>query len=602
MPKSIPKHYWPLMFIIGWLCVLAVDTVWVWSQPLIPIGLPDPDVWVRLSRVEHLYLSGDWYNRVVNMGGGIENHWTRPLDVMLLALAYPATFFVPLKFALVGAATLCNAILMLCTAIGISSLCRRLNVGLGGQWIAILLLVNNLSPQFALGRADHHGLLVCIYVWLLASVCHYSRERSATAFILRAGALAGLGLWVSPEFLMIIAGICVWVGVLWVFNLEPKALRMLQWFLLPLIGVSLLAVGLEWPPHQWMHVAHDRISIMHLHVLVVVLAGVALLSKLPQQRWQMRLLWGMGLAALSFAWLAFAHPRFYLGAMAETPAELLSAFNQLSEEQPLFNSAPLVEGGLLLLSYLFIIGYLGVLVRQNMRDTFLWLLILMTPLFACLTLTMVRWDVYGQISILIGCALIWQRISPTFAESSLLKSRLCTWLPSATGQVVWSLGLLGSVVALLAITGKRPATAIYPSDTGCIARMLTLIEHNAFPTTLNPTAAVIIHRDYAGHVLFWTPRHVIASNYNENAKGVIDLDHFWFAPSEQSALEIARRYKAGFVMLCPDAPLAPFFETTSTTPFLSRVLAGHLPAWLTPIPLDYADAPKLFQVKENVAQ
>ncbi|MEJ2203288.1 MAG: hypothetical protein P8170_04190 [Gemmatimonadota bacterium] len=56
----------------------------------------DPDSYTRLLRVRDLLTGGAWFDPVLeraNTPYGLRLHWTRPMDLGLLAVAFPARIF-----------------------------------------------------------------------------------------------------------------------------------------------------------------------------------------------------------------------------------------------------------------------------------------------------------------------------------------------------------------------------------------------------------------------------------------------------------------------------------------------------------------------------
>ncbi len=599
--KSLPTHYFTFLFLTLLLLVMTLGTVITWMQPTSPIGFNDPDVWIRLARVQQLYTSGDWYNRTIDLEGpfGVANHWTRPLDVLLLALAYPASFIVPLKMALLGAAAVYNILLLLITAIGISKLCRCLRIGAAGQWAATLLLFQgDIISLFSIGRADHHSLLLCLFVWLLTFLCQYSAQKQLR-HILLAGATAGLGLWVSPEFLAAIAGVAIWAGICWLFDLEKTSLKMLERFVLTIIAVTCVAIPLEWPPHQWLTLSYDRISLLHLHMLVVMFFIARILNALPMRNWQTRGGIAGTVCAAAFAWLSFCHPRFYWGAMAETPADLVPMFAKLAEEQPLFATVPPIAAFLMLLGYITVFSYYLRRVLKH-KDTSLLLLATMSAIFFALALLMIRWLGYAEVAMLIGWAMLAETLALwLFKQPFFSKQTFNVAIAGAAQALFFIAVLIPALMSGLSVTPTSKPTT--PDRTAaCQNHMLKLIEANVFSAHTSHPTTVILGLNQAGHLLFWTPHRAIASNYNENAAGIREFDNFWFAQNEREALRVIHKYEVGFIMLCPTAAHSPFFPREHTTPvFLNQILSGPLPTWLESVTLDHADAPLLFHIKAH---
>ena len=76
------------------MLIIQAGLVLKGNAPVLNGVLIDPDSYMRLARVEHLWATGAWFDPVFPRIGppeGLALHWTRPFDVLLLAGALIAS-------------------------------------------------------------------------------------------------------------------------------------------------------------------------------------------------------------------------------------------------------------------------------------------------------------------------------------------------------------------------------------------------------------------------------------------------------------------------------------------------------------------------------
>ncbi len=78
------------------MLIIQAGLVLKGNAPVLNGVLIDPDGYMRLARVEHLWLTGAWFDPVFPRIGppeGLALHWTRPFDVILLVISTVAQPF-----------------------------------------------------------------------------------------------------------------------------------------------------------------------------------------------------------------------------------------------------------------------------------------------------------------------------------------------------------------------------------------------------------------------------------------------------------------------------------------------------------------------------
>ena len=183
------------------LCLLLNGTI-----PVFQGELSDPDSYMRMNRVVHLYETGNWYDSTYprsNAPYGEVLHWTRPLDAILLTGALLAQPLGSFRSALHGWGILVSPILHVLALLAIIWLGRpffdrdRL-VLLGGLFV----FQPAVTPFFLAGVVDHHGLLLLCFVLLLGCTVRLLTQPFSPQMAYLTGVIGAFALWISPESLV----------------------------------------------------------------------------------------------------------------------------------------------------------------------------------------------------------------------------------------------------------------------------------------------------------------------------------------------------------------------------------------------------------------
>lgn len=535
----------------------------------------DSDSYMRLVRVQKLIQGDGWYdNRIerANAPYGHSLHWSRPLDVLLLA---GAALLAP-RFGWDGglhqAGVWLSPLLHLLTLLALLWAVRPL---LGRQsllWLGLLFpLQLFLDYQFAPGRPDHHALLLLLFVCALgAQIRAMGANGPSRVAWAAAGALPlGLLVWVSVEGL-----------VAAVLAFAPLILRWFQqgraWSLSGLsLGAGLtlmsgLAVMVEYAPGDWGRVAYDKISIAHVSLFTLLTCAFAV-AAYCRPRWP-GLIAFAAVPVLQF----WAYPAFFLGPLAGQDAIFAAAIFQYAGE-----AAPLRTPGEMILHLgpaLLALPF-GIWRLRTPRAGWPWLvttagLVVYLPL----AVLQLRWAPYvallalpGYSAVLASClkALAPKRGLPGIFAAAL--ARTVVVLGFAFGFFLLSGRLAGAPgVPGSAITGTK-----CPYD--AMARHLA----ERFPAPQR----ILSYMTIAPAILYRSRHEVVATPYFRNVQGGGDTLAFFRATHQaadhMSALEITRRRKIDLVLTCPQDRESHIYGPAGPAPFWLRPLdlPGELGQW-----------------------
>ena len=157
-----------LQFIGVWL-LLQVAVLVIHSSPVLTGGLVGTDSYMRLVRLTELLANGQWYDSTIarsNAPYGEVLHWTRPFDVLLIILAAPVALFTGWQSGLYWASVVVSPFLLL--SCGLSLIWAMAPLLRPNRWLlpAIAIFIQPAILTYSLlGRADHHGLLLLVFVF-----------------------------------------------------------------------------------------------------------------------------------------------------------------------------------------------------------------------------------------------------------------------------------------------------------------------------------------------------------------------------------------------------------------------------------------------------
>ncbi len=578
-----------------WLSSLLAVGLWLgfhaltWTTgttPAVEGRFMDTDSYMRLVRVTRLYETGAWFDGAIpraNAPYGMALHWTRPFDALLLAGALPLAPLLGFEAALASAATWISPLLHLCALFALMwavaplfPAWRRL-IAVAALFVQIGVLAYALA-----GRADHHMLILLVYVVALGLNLRLVIRPFDVRLALVAGAVLGVGLWISLEFLVLLAATFAALGATWVFRAEDRARRNL-WHALGLAATAVLAVLLEHPPSDYLSDVYDRISIVHLLVALLALGFWAAVQRLEGRAAALRGPWGRIALAAAGAVVAggllFAvYPKFFGGPTVDVDPRLdATVLASIKELQPLLPHDAASFGRFLLYlgPALVAVPFLGVLLLRERRGALwdAWLYIALgIALYLPLALAMLRFAPYAEVLVAVVLAEALGLLLARLSRVPLPSFRLLARAGACLGVLLGFL-FLGSSL-LQAQPKHRRASCTLDGAVEVLTR----------PQGLGARSRIVLaHFDYGPELLYRTPHAIIAAPYYSNSGGLLDSDRILRSRDLDSGRRLMDRRGVDLVLVCRDeaGPEAAFGVET----FLGGLLRGRVPSWLRPIDL-----------------
>lgn len=555
--------------------------------PVVDGGLYDPDSYMRLVRVGELAESGRWFDATSmrsNAPYGEELHWTRPLDVLLLAGAAALAPFLGFPAALHWWGVALSPFLLLLTLVAVFWAGRDLLDQRGRVFLAVIVLCQaGVFNVFMAGRPDHHSLLALLFVISiglgLRSIDGAARGRPGVL----AGAVLALGVWTSVEFLVAAGLLIAALGAAWVARGGEAVGRALA-LALTLAAGGALALLLDPPGAGTLAPLYDRLSVVHVVIFALVALFWIVVAALGERGAAARpggraMLAGAGaVLVLGLAWAIF--PKLAGGPYVDVDPGVLPIYLDLVDEvRPLIRTgtSPLVE-------FLYWLGaaVLGLpfLLHRCLRGPSdgrgPWLFLLGgSVLFVALTFYQLRWASYA------GVLLAFPVTGLLMATLGFLDRRMrMPWraLARALTVIAFSVGFLylGGTLKrenreIAAVDGEAVAGGDCPLD-----RFAALVDA---PAPQRILASVFLGPE----LLYRTPHQVVATPFHRNWPGIGDTHAIMTARDDDSARRLIEGRGVTWILLCPGPAERALYGAEAG--FHDRLVAGELPAWLRAVAL-----------------
>lgn len=581
--------------------------------PVLDGALGDTDAYMRLSRVLELHQSGSWFDSRfprINPPEGHIQHWTRPLDALLLAGALLLEPFFGFEQALHVWGVLFSPICLGLTVVALAWAIEPIVEREARLFACLALLLQPTVLAYAsLGRPDHHSLLFLLFVLLLGLTFRLLAGRARTWQAAVAGAVAALAIWISPEAMVFIAPGLAALGCCWLLGDDGTAAQIQRYLTALTLGLAAALLIERGPGGLWV-IENDRISLLHVVLfgtLALIWPCMAVLSQRLASRLGAKIgadpevRTGVGrsgdgdnrglaiaarvgtvatglLAVLALMLLLF--PELRAGPLGHVdPLYARVRLERIAEIQPLLSA-----GGDLGKAMYRVVGYLGiavaaipflvvVLLRERGATRRVWgYLALALGIFLGLAFHQIRWGSYAQLLLLIPySAFVAWLLRRVAARVSAHAAPLCR-PPLLVASLLWP---------LLLVQFLAPAKA---DIAGCsIAGIAPALTHAAG----GERRTVLTLADHGPEILYRTGHSVLSIPNHRPQPGFGATYRILTATDQAAARAEVARFGVDWILLCPNAiERALFAVDWGTGPTLYQRLAdGAAPGWLRPLPL-----------------
>ncbi|HEX9768748.1 MAG TPA: hypothetical protein VGA50_06195 [Kiloniellales bacterium] len=601
IPRADPAAPGTAMFFLAVALIPLIHLFFLLSgQSAVLDGfLPGQDSYMRLVRVEQLYQTGAWYDGTLarsNWPYGEVQNWTRPADVVMLSGALLLEPWLGFRQALYWWGSATAPLLHVATALALAWMVAP-RFERSRQFLVVLLFLVQIPvwQHGIFGRTDHHMFIFLAFALALGGALRVMVGPLRPRDGLLAGALAGFGLWLTIEFLVVLAIIFAAFTIRWLVDGAGLARRYL-WHALGLVAMVAVALVAERPPDAWLAAEYDRISVVHLLMALVAAgfwaAAAALEARGRAGEVRRRALIAAVGAVTAAGVMLLVYPRFFAGPFVEFSDELWAiSTNRTAEFQPLMPKSvadlgsAIMKIGPALIAVPYLVYSTWRARGRNLAD--LWLLIALgLLLYLPLTLMMRRFAPVA--AILLGLVM------------ADLVARLLDRMSAARSAIarLGSAGLLVAVVFGHVAVGGALGRLLAPAQAeagGPLCPMDALIDELNRPETVGPGRhAVLATPNFGPMILYLTDHAVVTTLYARNSAGQLDAFRIYTATDWPSARRLIEQRGIDLVVACIGKETYTDLSAGPGT-LDSRLRRGEAPDWLQPLELGGA-ARKLYRI------
>jgi len=554
------------------------------------------DTYMRMTHVRDWWDHGQWYETFSprsNWPFGETLHWTRPLDILLMAFAFPFAPFVGLYKALYFSGVIISPVLFLATLL-VMSWATKPFLDFRGRTILVVLVTFQPIVHFfyVAARPDHHSLILFCFATVLSLLARHAlnpaQNRRAVTL---AATIAAIGIWVSIESLSIELFALLSLGFIWLWRGDDKWLVALRHF--ARVGAIVLVVALiiERPPSEWLwSEEYDRISTVHVVLLALIALGVEGLWKAKTKYNTSalgRITAATGAAVLAGIVMFLLFPDFFKGPFGAAMDPRLQALwlSKIQEFQPLTKSDPNTKiAAIAILFPLIWLGMLGWLMfrspdRTNDQINLFATLSIAALLFLPLTILQSRWGAYLGLASVIGWAMLLQRVLDWHGGPILGPKPGTPILRVPTFAVVAIGHILVASCFKLALPNDKPT----PPKPCHWQELSPYINSKAFANGRPQTILSFIHQ--GPEILYRTQHRVVGTPYHRNKDGLLDSFTAFTATDESAAKSIFEKRGIDFLLTCKKSVEERFFLNFKGDTLMRKITTNSPPDWLVPAPL-----------------
>lgn len=532
--------------------------------------LIDTDGYMRFVRIQQLADGGEWFMptfQETNAPFGERLHWTRPIDLIVLALSWTMGFFAgdrPLYVAAVVSAPLMFFALAWVVRAGFGPFVPRStrHVLLPGLLVA-LIPVSYAAP----GRVDHHILLLLLVTIVVALVLRYHARGLRRGGLVGLGVCLALGLWVSVEFTVPIA--LTWLTLMAGFVISGErraAVASTATFSVASMG-AMIAVIIERGQGAG-QVDYTAISLAHVAILgagTLVAAGAWAIG-LRGGTVVVRALVVGGSGAGLGGLVAVVFPGLAAGPFnAFDPVVRERWLSHVGELQPLFNGRP--GSSLVFVAAPLLLGAISAIViavRSHRVQPGSIVLVTWFGVYSILALAQVRWALFGQ---LLAIPLLVTGLAGLFRPSHGRAMRIIR--PVITAGILAGLPLLGVIIES-------------DGESRDLDPVLCRLD-DVFPTLRQISPTILLADPDAGpEIVYRTDHAVVAAPYGNGPAFRFLFDTMAGASAE--AHRMLGERGAELILVCP-GPQDLTYPPDPEGSFYAALVDGPLPNFVDPVPL-----------------
>jgi hypothetical protein len=549
-------------------------------------ALPDTDDNMRMMQVRALLNGQGWYDLRqyrLNPPFGANIHWSRLVDLPIAGLIL---LFRPLAGA--GAERVAAAIAPMLPYVlllfSIALTVRRL-IDPRAYALAFLALIFAASTNgmFMPMRIDHHGWQLALLALGVSAIADPKRVRGGITL----GIASSLSLAIGLEMLIYLALAGVTMVLFWID--DPAERDRLRPYAVTL-GGGTSAAFLLFASNDNRAAVCDALSPVWLSDAVLAGALLFLLALLSPADWKRRLALAAAAGAVVAAFHALAWPHCLQRLEGVSPEVEQLWLSHVREARPFYRHGWRIAPLIIALPITGAIGW-GMLIwlRRKDRELLRRTIGAAIPAFAALLLLFwqTRTGPAAQMLATIGAAtLAWTFLPPLWnSRHSVIR---------VLGTTVAVVVFVGALTPLILNIVPPEKTTPFQKSIGVANRLCASI-WGLRPVAQQPRGMVMTFVDLGPRLITVTHHDAVTGPYHRNGDQIADVMKFWRGDAVQ-ARAIAAKYKANYVLSCPNSSTATIFMSETPKGFYMQLEQGRIPSWMKPVPLPKDSPYKMWKI------
>src|SRR3954451_12786244 len=572
---DLVERKWKLITVLVWLafCVFQIASHW---QQIRWFALGDTDDNMRIMQVRALLHGQGWYDLRqyrLNPPFGSNIHWSRLVDLPIAGLILSLRPFFGGPGAERWAVAIAPLLPYLLLLFSVALTARRLVGPIVYPLVFLaLFFASSTNGMFLPERIDHHGWQLALLALSVSAIADPNRARGG----LTLGISTALSLAIGLEMLIYLALAGVAMVLFWVD--DPDERERLQAYAVSLGGGTAFAFLIFASNDNWNAVC-DALSPVWLSNALIGSALMFGLAWISPADWKRRLALAVGAGIIVAGFHALVWPHCLQRLEGVSPEVERLWLSHVKEARPVYRHGWRVATLIVALPITGLIGW-SLLMWRGRGDRELERRILGAALPGVAAALLLLWQTRTgpaaqMMAVVGGAAIIWFML-PRFWNS-----------PSALMRVPGAAFLFivgaGAAVPFVLDFIPEPKTSAYDQRIGKANRLCGSM-WGLRPVALQPKGIVFTFVDLGPRLITVTHHDSIAGPYHRNGQQIADVMNFWRG-SEAQAHALALKYRANYVLSCPDSSTTTIFTSEAPKGFYAQLQRNKVPSWMVPVQL-----------------
>ncbi len=580
---------WGLLALL-WLAGSIALTWFFWTMAMTQ-NFDDPDDFLRMLQVRDFVAGQSWFDLTqyrMAPPAGLPMHWSRLVDIPILAVLLPLKPLVGQHLAEIAATVVAPSLTLLTLMAAMVAISRRL-FGPDTATTILAALLPMSAPAVFLqihpARIDHHGWQIALAAVAIAALLGRDARRSGIG----AGVALALYLNISIEGAPFAVAAIGAVGLLWAIGRDDA--QRLTSTLGALVATTLVATLLTAPAYRWTEGLCDAVMPSHIFAMGVAAAGTALVARTGAQRGRVARFAGLGLVlVLTIAAFGITAPNC-LGSPFGSMDPVVRTFwyENVPEGMPFWRQDRVAAASMIAFPIVGLIGTgIGWWRATSPETQRRWTIMLVILVFTFVTGALVRRAAAVTHVVAVPGAMVLIGIVVAHAEARL---------PSLAKALAMAGAVLGfsplmPIVAAASVTPvpKQARQARPIADPSC-ERLCALRK-----LAQRRSETILTGIDLGPIVLANTPHSIYGTGYHRLQTPLREtIQFFEGSPDAGAAFMRVKRFR--HILIAPGSAENTLFIEKAPRGMMARLVKGPLPDWLVEEPLG-SPALRLFRVRD----